>query len=101
MPPKSRMVFIILTACLITAWVGESLAASGPDYDEILAQSVQEQLRALELDQLSAFASKIEPDYQQYIPNLDWRAVFSQSSNSFNLIEVLAAMLQTAFKEVI
>jgi stage III sporulation protein AE len=95
------MVFIILTACLITAWVGESLAASGPDYDEILAQSVQEQLRALELDQLSAFASKIEPDYQQYIPNLDWRAVFSQSSNSFNLIEVLAAMLQTAFKEVI
>ena len=58
MPPKSRMVFIILTACLITAWVGESLAASGPDYDEILAQSVQEQLRALELDQLSALRAR-------------------------------------------
>jgi len=98
---SSAALIIILAFCLSAVWTGTGSAAFDPDYNDLLAQSVEEQLKALDLHQLTDFVNKIEPDYQQYIPKLDWQAMVSQGSGRLNLLEVLATLFQSLFKEVV
>jgi len=86
--------------------IGVVVFCAGPaeaesNSNDFLARSVQEQLQALDLHQLIEFVDKIEPDYHEYIPRLDWRTITGQGLGKLNLLDILGTVFQTVFKEVI
>ena len=96
---RSSTAVIILVIGFVVYWTAIVNAES--NHDDLVVQSVQEQLDALNLHQLTEFVSKIEPDYQEYIPKLEWQTIYSQGFSKLNLLGILTTMFQNVFKEVI
>lgn len=67
----------------------------------LLQESVKEQLDALGLAELTHYIEKIEPDYHEFLPEIDWQGIFRQGRMKFNLSDLLQRLLQSLFKEVL
>lgn len=97
---KNRGVIVLLLFLFITAY-SISTAAADPTQIDILAQSVEEQLRTLNLEELLGFVDSIDPEFQEFVPALNWQTISSQGLKGLNLIDILNTFVRALFKEVI
>lgn len=66
----------------------------------VLEESIKEQLSSLGLEKLLIYTELIEPEYQEYIPEINWQSILSQGITNLNLLELLQTLITTLFKEV-
>lgn len=88
------LVFVMLFSC------HKLVLATSNDMD-ILQSTIREQLIALDLDQLTDFVERVDPDYREYIPELNWQTIVGQQQGKFNILTLLQSFVVRLFKEVI
>lgn len=67
----------------------------------LLQESVKEQLDALGLAELTRYIERIEPDYQEFLPEMNWQGIFRPGRLKFSFSDLLKKLLQSLFKEVL
>lgn len=96
---KNSNVKVLFVICCLALFSGAA-AALAADLD-ILAESVEEQLRALNLEELIGYVDRIEPDFQEFIPAVNLKTVFTNGLKDINLIDVFNTLVKVLFKEVV
>lgn len=89
-----------LTLIIIIILVYPTLATAEGG-EEVLADSIREQLRVLELEDLTKYAEVIDPDYRHYLPDLDWRNVLNNDLNRIDINQLLRLLISTLLKEIV
>lgn len=67
----------------------------------ILEEAISEQLNALELHELTSYLELIDPQYHEYLPELNFRQILNQGLLQINLMELVSGLISTIFKEIV
>lgn len=95
-----RITKIILLLVLLLLVYSKTLYAN-PTENMVLEESISEQLNALELQELTRYIDLVDPDYHEYLPDLNIRNILNQGLLQLDLLELVRGLIARIFKEIL